>query len=399
MPSYKYKARDRDGRALTGVAVADSEAEIEDQLARRDQFLVAATAIADAGRGGAPKMPRKELIALTSQLGVIVGSGLAILDGLEDIAAQTEEPALRRTIESVAARLRQGSTLSDAMAANSRVFGSLYVNTIKAGEETGNIVTSFERLVSYLEWEEEISAKVKQAAAYPIILTVLLGSVLVILVGFVLPRFGAIFAKKGFPLPLPTKILLATSTFLRGHWLGVLVGVLALAALFKVLPRTNAGAHALDWLKVRLPVVGGLTRKLAISRFAGTLSTTVAAGVDIIGSIKLAGSATGNTYFARIADDVGDKVSSGSDLAASLRETGVFPPLLIRMIGVGEKTGQLSTMLDKVSEFFDREIKTTVARLMTICEAAVTVAMGVAVAVVALSVFLPLYKMLALVKR
>jgi type IV pilus assembly protein PilC len=253
--------------------------------------------------------------------------------------------------------------------------------------------------VSYFEWEEEISAKVKQAAAYPIILSVLLGSVLAILVGFVLPRFGAIFSRKGFPLPLPTQVLLAASSFLRGHWLGVLVGVVAGAALLKVLSRTRTGDRVLDWLKIHLPVVGGLTRKLAVSRFTGTLATTVAAGVDIIGSIRLAGSATGSTFFARIADDVGARVSSGSDLAASLRETGVFPPLLVRMIGVGEKTGALSTMLDKVSEFHDREVKATVAGLMTLCEAAVTVVMGLAVGIVALSVFLPLYKMLALVKR
>ena len=206
-------------------------------------------------------------------------------------------------------------------------------------------------------------------------------------------------SKPVFPLPLPTRILLAGAAFLRGHWLAAVVAVLVVVVLLKVLPRTGTGRRTADWFKIHLPVVGGLMRKIAVSRFAGTLATTVAAGVDILGAIRLAGSATGSVIFARTAEEVGARVSSGSNLAAALKETGAFPPLLVRMIGVGEKTGSLSIMLDKVNAFYDREIRATVARLMTVCEAAVTVAMGLAVAVVAVSVFLPLYKMLSLVKR
>ena len=399
MPYYKYKARNLTGESTTGVLLADSEAELERQLSDEEKFLISVAAVSESQSGKSSAISRKELIALTSQLAVVAGSGIAILEGLEDISGQAESSGLKQAVDGLVMELNRGKSLSEAMAANPRVFGALYVNTLKAGEATGDLVHPLERLVSHLEWEEEISSKIKQAAAYPVILVCMLGSVMAVLVGFVLPRFAAIFMKKGYPLPFPTNVLIAGSSFARAHWIEIVVCGLLSFGLLRLMARTSRGKSAIDRIKFGLPVFGSLARGIAVSRFSHTLATTVGSGIDIISAITMSGLATGNTFFAGVTDRVAKSVSEGNDLAASFRETGMFPPLFVRMAGVGERTGALALMLDKASGFYDREIRVGIARLMPLCEAAVTVAMGFAVTLVALSVFLPLYKMLDLVKR
>jgi len=398
MPSYKYKAVDREGRTLSGVAVAESESDLEQQLSHSERLLISAAPTARVAWALAPRLSRKELIAFTAQMGVIAGSGIPLLDGLEDIGAHAGGD-LKRIVDDLVAQLRAGKLLSAAMESNSRVFGTLYVSAVRSGEETGALDQALVRLVSYLEWEEEIASRARQAMAYPLILTALLGTVLAILVIFVLPRFGAIFSQKGFPLPLPTRMLLAAAAAVRSYWPAILAGVVALAVLPNVLSLGARGRLALHRVKIKLPVLGTLLRKIAVSRFAHTLAATLGAGVDIISSIRLAGAATGNAYFARSAARVADGVSTGMDLSAALKRSGLFPPLLVRMAAVGEKTGALSSMLDKASHFYDREVRLSVSAMITICETAVTLAMGMAVAMVALSVFLPLYRMMALIRR
>ncbi len=399
MPYYKYRARDRDGKAVGGILVADSEDELEGRLAQSDRILVAAHSVSRDRTTGGQRIPRTEMLALTSQLAVIVGSGMPILDGLEDIASQATSPALKQTLDSLSTALKQGTSLSEAMAAMPRAFSPLYVNTVRSAEETGSLEGALERLISYLEWEQEIASRIKQAAAYPVILSLLLGSVLILLVTFVLPRFGAIFTRKGYQLPLPTRTLLWISSAVTGHWIEILIGSAALVVTARLVNRTRWGRHMTDSLRLRTPIIGTLMRKIAISRFAQTMATTVAAGLDITSSIRLGGASTGNSVFAGIAEDATERISGGGDIAMSLNETGVFPSLFVRMVGVGEKTGSLDIMLEKASRFYDREVKDGVARMMTICEAVVTVVMGVAVAAVSLSVFLPLYRMLAFIRR
>jgi len=205
--------------------------------------------------------------------------------------------------------------------------------------------------------------------------------------------------RKGFPLPLPTRVLLGTAVFLREYWPYVLAGAVGGAVLLRVVGSTGTGRRLYDWLKINLPIVGELMKKLALTRFAHTLATTVGSGVDIISALNLAGLATGNFHFTRAGRKVAESVSSGNTIAYSLKGTGLFPPLFVRMVSVGETTGALSTMLDKASQAYDREVRPAVARIMTAFEALVTIVMGVAVAMVALSIFLPLYRMLMLIRR
>jgi type II secretory pathway component PulF len=398
MPYYKYKARDQAGRGVSGVVTADGPDDLEAGLAGSGLYLVAVKRIArprHLRRG----LPRKELTALTAQLATIAGSGIPLLEGLEDISSESDSLILRETVDSMMSELRRGRNLSEAMEASPTAFSSLYINTVRAGEEMGNLESVLNRLVSYLEWEEEVAAKIKQASAYPIIVGIVLCVVISILVGFILPRFASIFARKGFPLPLPTRMLLGTAVFMREYWPVVLAGAVGLAVLARVLASTESGRYCSDWLKLNTPIAGGLVRKLALSRFAHTLSTTVGSGVDIIGAINLAGLSTGNSVFARAAEQSAEGVTSGNGVAASLKATGLFPALFVRMVAVGEATGSLAVMVEKASQAYDREVKPAVARIMTAFEAAVTVVMGIAVAMVALSIFMPLYRMLMLIRR
>jgi type IV pilus assembly protein PilC len=399
MPYYSYKALENDGTGVTGVLPAESETQLAEQLSRSNRLLVSARGVSGPRQSVRAGVSRKDLIAFTAQLAVIAGSGIGILEGLEDIATQSDTAGMRRMVENLVQNLDQGSSLSEAMASNPAAFGSLYVNTVRSGEETGDLEGVLQRLTTYLEWEQEIASKVKQAAMYPLILTVLLGSVLVVLVGFVLPRFAAIFARKGFDLPLPTRIVLWGAAVLTGYWWLILAAAAGMVVALVMASRTRKGKLTIDRVKMRVPILGGLTRRTAISRFAHTLATTVGAGVDIIRALRLAGAATGNLAFEGTADRVADRISDGSTLADALRAVRLFPPLFVRMAGVGETTGALSRMLDRASDFYDREIRVTVARMMTLSEAGVTVAMGFVVGLVALSVFLPLYQMLAFIKK
>ncbi len=398
MPYYKYKARDELGKAVSGVATADGPDDLEAGLKDSGLYLVSSRKVARPRRL-THRLARKELTAFTAQLASIAGSGVPLLEGLEDIGAETDNMLLKETVRSIIAELRRGRSLSDAMEMSPTNFGALYVNTVRAGEETGSLESVFERLVSYLEWEEEIASRIKQAAAYPVIVGIMLTVVVALLVGFILPRFAAIFAKKGFPLPLPTRMLLGAAMFLREYWPFVLAGVVALAVLVKLFGATDTGRHTYDRIKLATPVVGELMRKLALTRFAHTLATTVGSGVDIISALNLAGLAAGNFHYMRAGREVAESVSSGNTVASSLKKTGLFPALFVRMVAVGERTGALAALLDKASRAYDREVKPAVARIMTAFEALVTVVMGVAVAMVALSIFLPLYKMLMLVRR
>jgi type IV pilus assembly protein PilC len=398
MPYYKYKARDQLGKAVSGVATADGPEELETGLEDSGLYVISTRRIGRPRRLS-HRLPRKELIAFTAQLASIAGSGIPLVEGLEDIASESDNMLLKETVDSIVSDLRRGRSLSGAMDLSPADFGALYINTVKAGEEMGGLESVLDRLVSYLEWEEEVASRIKQAAAYPVIVGIVLCVVLTILVGFILPRFATIFAKKGSPLPLPTRILLGTAAILREYWFLVLAGVVGIAVLARVFGATESGRRTYDWVKINVPVVGELMRKLALTRFAHTLATTVGSGVDIISAIDLAGLATGNFHFARAGRQVAESVSSGNAVASSLRSTGLFPPLFVRMVAVGETTGALATMLEKASEAYDREVRPAVARIMTAFEALVTMIMGVAVAMVALSIFLPLYKMLMLVRR
>ncbi len=399
MPLYRYRARDRNGGAVTGTLVADTPAQLEEELTNRGLYLISTRKASRAPKLLARKIPRKELIAFTSQLAVIAGSGIPILEGLEDMGAQTHNPTLRETISNLIFELRQGRSLSEAMSSNPDVFGALYVNSVRSAEETGNLESVLERLVGWLEWEEEVASRIRQASAYPAILLCMLGVVFFILVGFVLPRFASIFARKGFPLPLPTKIVLGGSIFVRANWHWILLCVVLSAVVIKLAARTSTGRKLIDWMKVNLPIVGDLLRKIALTRFAHTLATTVAAGVEIISALRLAGMSTGNTLFIDRTKDATERIGTGQDIASSLRATNLFPPLFIRMVAVGERTGSLAIMLDRASSFYSREIKPALERIITLFEASVTVAMGIAVGLVAMSIFIPLYKMLVLIRR
>jgi type II secretory pathway component PulF len=388
MPYFKYKARDQVGKAVSGVVTADGQDDLETGLKDSGLYLVSSRRIARPRRLS-HRLARKELIAFTVQLASITGSGIPLLEGLEDISGESDNMLLKDTVDSIASELRRGTSLSDAMQISPTNFGALYINAVKAGEETGSLESVFDRLVSYLEWEEEVASRIKQAAAYPVIVGTVLSIVLTLLVGFILPRFAAIFAKKGFPLPLPTRMLLGTAVFLREYWPFVLAGMVGLAVLARVFGTTDPGRRTYDWIKLNVPIVGELMRKLALTRFAHTLATTVGSGVDIISAMDLAGLATGNFHYVRAGRRAAESMSTGNSVASSLKGTGLFPPLFVRMVSVGETTGALATMLEKAA----------VARIMTAFEALVTVVMGVAVAVVAMSIFLPLYRMLMLIRR
>jgi type II secretory pathway component PulF len=398
MPYYKYKARDDDGRAVTGILTADGPGDLETGLRDSGLYLITSHRVARP-RFMSQRLSRKELIAFTGQLASIAGSGIPLIEGLEDIRGESDRLASRATVESIIGDLRRGKSLSAALEESPTAFGSLYVNTVRAGEEMGSLESVLDRLVSYLEWEEEVSSRIKQAATYPVIVGIVLTGVIGILVGFILPRFASIFARKGFPLPLPTRILLETSGFLRGNWPLVAAAAIGIVVAARLLGATGTGRHAYDWTKLNLPVLGGLMRKLALTRFAHTMATTVGSGVDIITAIDLAGRSTGNSLFAGAGREAVGSLRDGKTVAASLKGTGLFPALFLRMVAVGETTGALAGMLEKASRAYDREVRPAVARIMTAFEALVTIVMGVAVATVALSIFLPLYRMLMLIRR
>ena len=397
MPVYTYRGTNRAGSAVSGEMTAGSKAELQNML-RRQQ--ITATKMSEKGKefnlptfGGGVKP--KDLAVFTRQFSVMIDAGLPLVQCLEILAGQQENKIFQKVLTGTRSSVESGATLSAAMRQYPKVFDALYVNMVEAGETGGILDTILQRLSSYIEKNVKLQRAVKSALVYPIgVLTVAAG-VITLLLWKVVPVFATLFAGLGVALPLPTRIVIALSNFI-GSIFGfmVLVGIVGTIIAIKVWYGTPQGRYILDAALLKAPLIGILMRKIAVARFTRTLGTLISSGVPILEGLDITAKTAGNAVIERALLKVRKSLEEGKTLTDPLKETEVFPGMVSQMIGVGEQTGAMDAMLQKIADFYEEEVDAGVKDLLTALEPVMIVFLGLVVGGVVISMYLPLFSLI-----
>lgn len=402
MATFIYKALDKTGTEVAGTLEADDERLALDRL--RDMgYLPLEIKEERIAKGGIleailsifarKRIRRRDVTLFTKQLAILVDSGLPLLRSLNVLVEQTENPNLRAQIKDVISSIQGGSTFSDALIKHPRTFPALYINMVKAGEAGGVLETVLMRLAEFSEKEEAVRAKVRGAMAYPAIVILVGVAVVLFLTIVIIPSFVSMFAEIGLTLPLPTKLMMGISHFLRGFWWVVLLVILALTIAYKAWVRGKRGKFQVDKFKLKIPILGDLVRKSALSRFSRTLGTLITSGVPILQALLIVRDTAGNEVISQAMVAVHNSIREGESIAGPLGDNPIFPPMVVHMIAVGEETGALDNMLIKIADTYDREVDVAVGALTSVLEPILILLMAVVVGFIVISMYLPIFQM------
>ncbi len=412
MKKFVYKSRNNQGKLITGSIGAESETEAISELRRRGLTIITMS----QGRGATKsksgstllrslpsklkkgntrgKVKSAELVVMTRQLATMVSAGIPLVEGLEILESQAQSPVLRAVLAKVVTDVRSGTELSEAMESHPKVFSDIYRNMIRAGEASGQLDLVLSRLADYQEAAEALKGQIRSAMTYPVVSLVMVVGIALFLLIFIIPRFEEMFKSMNVDLPWITIVLLKFSMFLQTNMLlwssAVLVAVVSLILYF----RTKQGIYVKDWLLLKTPVFGPLFAKIAISRFSRTFATLIQSGVPILGALEIVQSTTGNMIFANAVKVSSEYVRQGEPLGIPLAKTGVFPPMVTKMISIGEKSGSLEALLEKIAEFYDQQVAATVKTLTSLIEPIMIGIMGALVGGMVMAIFLPIFKMI-----
>ena len=405
MATFAYKALDKAGTEVAGTLDADNERLALGRL--KDMgYLPLEIRAEKVAKGGIldtflgiftrKRVKGKDIVTFTRQLSTLIDAGLPLLRSLNVLGEQTESPNLNVQIKDIASSVQGGSTFSDALAKHPRTFSKLYINMIKAGEAGGVLEVVLARLAEFSEKEQALKSKVKGAMVYPALVVMVGVGVVLFLTIAIIPTFVGMFVEIGATLPLPTMIMMKLSDFLRGFWWVNLLVVLALITSYKMWVKKEQGRYQTDKIKLKLPILGDLAKKGAISRFTRTLGTLITSGVPILQALLIVKDTAGNEVIARAMVAVHNSIREGESIAAPLGKSSVFPPMVVHMIAVGEETGALDTMLIKVSDIYDREVDTAVNALTSVLEPVLILGMGLVVGFIVIAMYLPIFQMSAM---
>ncbi len=400
MPAFKYQARNNLGKVTEGVIEAESEGAAGAALRQKRLEVVSISSVSGLSalwaalnkKGGNVTM--KDVVVFSRQFSVMVNAGLPILQGLTIVAEQAENPDFRIVMTKVRDDISNGVTLSEAMAKHPKAFNTLYVNMIKAGEQGGILDVILERLSEYMEKAEGVSRKVKSAMMYPVVVMSVAVLVVIFLMVKVVPTFRDVFTSFGAKLPWPTQLIIDTSAFLSSKKAFVLLAaVIGFGFAVSMYKKTKTGAYNMDKLLLQIPVFGVLARKAAVAKFARTLGTLIKSGVPIMDALETVGKTSGNLVVERAVFNARDSVREGKTLTQPLRESKVFPPMVTQMINVGEETGALDQMLNKIADFYESEVDAAVEGLTSIIEPILIVFLGVTIGFIVVAMFMPMFEL------
>jgi general secretion pathway protein F len=402
MPVYEYKGVSSSGKNVSGVLDGENLKGVRARL-KKDGVVVLdihETASRRAGRAreisiGRGRVRTGDLANSTRQLATLLSAGLPLMEALNVLTEQEEQQALKRALSSVRDAVREGSSLADALRADRSVFSDLYGNMVAAGEASGTLELTLARLADFLEEQTRFRGRLAAALAYPGLMTLIGIGVLFFLFSFVLPRVTALFEDSRQQLPFITLMLLAIVQFLSRFWWLILLCMGGAVYYARRYFRTPAGREQLDTWVLKLPVFGTLIRMIAVSRFTRTLGTLLDSGVPTLTALDIVQSVIGNTVLAAAVRKARENVREGESIADPLRRSGLFPPVVVQMVAVGEKSGELEKMLLKVSDSFDRSVESRVTALMSLVEPAIILVMGVVVGFIVIAILLPILQMSA----
>jgi type IV pilus assembly protein PilC len=397
MPVYVYRGTNRTGGAVSGEQSASNKAELINLL-RRQQIKV--SKLSEKGKEfNLPTFKQgvnaKDLAVFTRQFSVMIDAGLPLVQCLEILAGQQENKTFESVLTTTRASVEGGSTLSAAMRQHDKVFDALYVNLVEAGEAGGILDTILQRLANYIEKNVKLKRAVKSALVYPVAVLGVAAGVITLLLWKVVPIFATLFVGLGVDLPLPTRIVIMLSNFVGSIFgLMILVVIVGLVIGLKVWHGTTQGRFILDGVLLKLPLVGILLRKIAVARFTRTLGTLISSGVPILEGLDITARTAGNAVIEKALGQVRKALEQGKNLADPLKETNVFPGMVTQMIGVGEQTGAMDAMLQKIADFYEEEVDAAVKDLLAALEPAMIVFLGVVVGGIVISMYLPLFSLI-----
>ncbi|OFW35331.1 MAG: pilus assembly protein PilC [Acidobacteria bacterium RIFCSPLOWO2_12_FULL_67_14] len=400
MATFAYSGRARGGQVVNGEFMADTVDAAVAAL-RREQILV--TKInpvkdkrAEARRKvGTRSVKAKDLAVFTRQFSVMIGAGLPLVQCLEILGTQAEDKKFGEVILATRADVEAGASLADAMKKHPKVFDSLFTNMIAAGEAGGILDAILKRLATYIEKNVKLKSQVKSAMVYPVAVIVIATVVVAAILWKVIPTFASLFAGLGADLPLPTRIVIALSDFLVAYMPVIIGTIVAISFALRAYYRTVGGRMMIDRLVLKMPVLGMLMRKIAVARFCRTLSTLLASGVSILEALDITARTAGNAVVEQALFATRKSIEGGDTVAGPLRQTDVFPPMVVQMIGVGEATGALDTMLAKIADFYEDEVDVAVAGLLTLLEPLMISLLGGVVGGIVIAMYLPIFSLIS----
>ncbi|MBI2553029.1 MAG: type II secretion system F family protein [Candidatus Rokubacteria bacterium] len=400
MPVFAYRGRSAAG-AVTGEIEADDRPGAVAQLRAKGVVATSvqerqAKAAATKRIGG--KVKDKDLAIYTRQFSTMVDAGLPIAQCLTILSEQSESKTLRTVTSKVAGSVEAGSTLADALRRHPKAFDELYVNLVEVGEAGGILDTVLQRLSVYIEKAAALKRKVKSAMIYPATIVGVAFVVVIFMLTFVIPTFAKMFAGMGADLPLPTLIVIRLSDFATSFWWLIIGSVIGIGVGIRAYYKTEGGRSLIDALVLKLPVFGTLIRKVSVARFTRTLGTLVSSGVPILEGLRITARTAGNRVVERAVLETRASVTAGKTLAEPLKASTVFPPMVVQMISVGEQTGALDAMLNKIADFYDDEVDTAVSALTALLEPMMIVFLGVVIGGLVIAMYLPIFRLVTLVK-
>ena len=404
MPRYRYKARDKNGALHEGAMEAGRKEAVADQLSGQGFIPVLIEERAESPPGsdlfaGFARVKPQDLIVFSRQLSTLMSAGVPFIQSLTTMEKQTENPRLQDAIIDVRRELEAGSPFSDALAKHPKIFSKLYVSMVRAGETAGILDDILERLAFLAEHDAETRARIKTAVRYPLIVVAAISVAFVFLVSFVIPRFQSIFAQFKTELPLPTRILLGINYVVQHYWYALILGIGLVVWASVRYVGTPQGRLRWDRMKLKLPVFGGLFQKVALSRFSRVFSAMQTSGISMMLTLEITTETVGNVVIARVVEQMRESVREGKGLVGPMTASGLFPPLVVQMISVGEETGKIDIMLNKVSDYYDKDVEYALRTLSTMIEPILLLFVGGMVLFLALGIFLPMWNMMTLFRR
>ncbi len=394
MPVYKYKAIDVSGNSVQGIVDAESIKTANEKLKRQGVYL---SSLNEVNRIKSRKffpfggVSISELAISTRQFSTLISAGLPLEASLSALSEQAEDQKLKEVLTQVKDKVSEGSSLANALNEHPTVFPDLYINLVKAGEASGTLDVVLLRLADFLEKQSALKSKVRSALIYPIFMFFIGMAVVLFMVSFVIPRISKIFEDSQKALPFITVVLIETSNFISQNFIVILILFVAISLLIFRFKNTPRGKMFFDRMALKIPIFGKLNSMVIISRFTRTLGTLISSGIPLLDALKISGAVIGNSVYLETLDSVSQNVREGSSLAKPLRDSEVFPPLVTRMIAVGEQTGEMEEMLSKIADIYDQQVETTVSTLTTLLEPVMILGIGAVMGFIVFAILLPIF--------
>ena len=408
MPVYEYTGLNNSGKTLKGIIDADSVVAARQKLRGSGIFPVEVKeAISKPGAlptgpvsifGLLKRVKPGEISVMTRQLSVLLGAGVPLVKSLEALISQITNPMLKRIMAQIKESVNQGNSLAFSLSQHPKIFSNVYINMVRAGEASGSLDVVLDRLAEFGEHQQALRGRFKAALVYPIFMSFVGTLVLFFLITFVVPNITKVFSDMQQALPLPTIVLISVSHFLKSFWWVVLLALFSVVVIMRQLIKSPRGHYIWDEVKLRIPVIGPINQKIALARFGRTLGSLLQNGVPLLSSLQIVRNIVNNILIARVIDDAADEIKEGKNMASSLAQSRWFSSMVVQMISVGEQSGEMEKMLNKIADAYEREVESHIMALTSMLEPVMILMMGLIVLFVVISILLPIFEMSQLIR-